>query len=108
MSLKRYSKLMSYEIETTPEFDKWLSKLKDKALRSRIDVRFNRIINGHFGDSQVISSNLFELRFFFGSGYRVYYTIRGGEVVILLCGGDKSSQRKDIEKAQLMIEQLEN
>ncbi len=97
---------MKYEIETTQEFEKWLRKIRDKTILHRLDVRFNRLAKGNFGDSKQIATDLFELRFFFGSGYRVYYTIRNNKVVILLCGGDKSTQRRDIAKAKSLLSQL--
>ena len=97
---------MKYEIETTHEFDKWLKKIKDKRILHRFDVRFNRITKGNFGDAKAVGSNLFELRFFFGSGYRIYYTVRKKKIVFLLCGGDKSSRTKDIAKAKNLLEAL--
>ena len=97
---------MKYEIETTQEFEKWLRKIRDKTILHRFDIRFNRLAKGNFGDAKQIAVDLFELRFFFGSGYRVYYTIKNNKVVILLCGGDKSRQRRDIAKAQSLLSQL--
>lgn len=97
---------MKYEIETTLEFDKWLKKIRDKTILHRFDIRFNRLAKGNFGDVKQIAANLFELRFFFGSGYRIYYTIRNNKIVLLLCGGDKSTQSKDIAKAKRLLSQL--
>ena len=97
---------MKYEIETTRDFDKWLTKIKDKRVLHRFDVRFNRISKGNFGDAKTVGANLFELRFFFGSGYRIYYTVRKKKIVLLLCGGDKSSQSKDIAKAKNLLKLL--
>ena len=97
---------MKYEIETTSDFDKWLNKIRDKTVLHRFDVRFNRIAKGNFGDAKRIDANLFELRFFFGSGYRVYYTIRNNTIVLLLCGGDKSTQSSDITRAKYLLSQL--
>ncbi len=97
---------MKYEIETTLDFDKWLSKIRDKTVLHRFDVRFNRIARGNFGDAKRIGVNLFELRFFFGSGYRVYYTIRNNTIVLLLCGGDKSTQSSDVTRAKYLLSQL--
>ena len=70
-------------------------------------ARLSRIESGNFGDYKQVRTNLFELRFFFSSGLRVYYTIQGAQVVILLVGGDKSTQAKDIEKANDLLEELE-
>lgn len=97
---------MKYEIETTQEFDKWLRNIRDKTVLHRFDIRFNRLAKGNFGDAKQIAADLFELRFFFGSGYRVYYTIKNNKIVILLCGGDKSTQRKDVTKAISLLSQL--
>jgi putative addiction module killer protein len=103
---------MSYVIKTTNIFDKWLAGIKDTMSRARIIKRFDHIEKGNFGDHKGLGSNLFELRFFFGPGYRIYYTIEEGTVgmstvVMLLCGGDKSSQSKDIEKAKAVMVELE-
>ena len=104
LSPNRYNSVMKYELETTQDFDKWLKKIRDKKVLHRFDVRFNRIINGNFGDAKQVATNLFELRFFFGSGYRIYYTIRKKKIILLLCGGDKSSQSKDIAKAKNLLD----
>lgn len=98
---------MKYEIETTNIFDKWLAGIKDRKHRARIISRFDHIQLGNFGDHKVIAENLFELRFFFGPGYRAYYAIMDGTVVLLLCGGDKSTQSKDIDKAKRILIELE-
>ncbi|MBF0259065.1 MAG: type II toxin-antitoxin system RelE/ParE family toxin [Desulfamplus sp.] len=97
---------MKFEIETTNIFDKWFKKLKNAKDRARIMIRFDRIKSGNFGDHKIIQDQLFELRFFFGPGYRIYYTIKDGKVVCLLCGGEKSNQPKDIEKAKSIMEEL--
>ncbi len=103
---------MEYVIETTNIFDKWITGVKDTMSRARIIKRFDHIENGNFGDHKGVGRNLFELRFFFGPGYRIYYTIDEAKVgmsavVLLLCGGDKSSQSKDIEKAKTIMTELE-
>jgi putative addiction module killer protein len=99
--------MMKYEIETTNIFDKWLAGIKDIRNRARIINRFDHIQLGNFGDHKRLGTDLFELRFFFSSGFRVYYTIKNGKVVFLLCGGDKSSQSKDIDKAKAIMAELE-
>jgi len=98
---------MKYEIVTTSIFDKWLTELRDMQFRARIISRFDRIQLGNFGDHKKLDGNLFEMRFFFGPGFRIYYTIKGKKVVFLLCGGDKSTQSKDIKKARVIINELE-
>ena len=98
---------MSFEIISTTTFEKWLKGMKDRSTKNKLLSRLARIENGNFGDCKQLNSNLFELRFFFGSGLRIYYTIRNNKVVLLLVGGDKSSQSKDIEKANQIIGELE-
>ena len=83
-------------------------KSKIKKTRYRLGARFDRIIDGQFGDHKAITQDLFELRFFFGGGLRIYYTVRNGQVVLLLAGGDKDSQAKDIQKATALLEELES
>ena len=73
---------------------------------SRIAVRLDRAEDGNFGDHQSVGKGVSEMRLSFGNAYRIYYTIRGLTVVILLCGGTKSSQKRDIERAQQMAEEL--
>ncbi|NOQ46083.1 MAG: type II toxin-antitoxin system RelE/ParE family toxin [Desulfobulbaceae bacterium] len=97
---------MKYKIESTKQYDKWFAKLKDSLIKIRVLARLSRVENGNFGDFKPLSPSLFELRFFFGSGFRIYYTIKNDSVVILLVGGDKSTQEKDIAKAtELLAEQ---
>lgn len=99
---------MNYTISTTAIFDKWFYKIKDKSVRYRLETRFSRIIKGNFGDTKQLDNSLFELRFFFGGGIRIYYTIKGNKFVLLLCGGDKSSQEDDIQLAKKLLHNLEN
>ena len=98
---------MDYEIHTTNIFDTWLTGVKDTQHRARILSRFDHILQGNIGDHKNLGGNLFELRFFFGPGFRTYYTIKEGRVVFLLCGGDKSTQSKDIRKARTIMDELE-
>ena len=81
--------------------------MRDQVTKRKVLARLERIKNGNFGDYKQISSDLFELRFFFGGGLRIYYTIRDSEIIFLLVGGDKSSQSSDIEKAQKMLNEME-
>jgi putative addiction module killer protein len=80
-------------------FREWIHDLKDRIVAGRIMKRLERIKVGLFGDYQSLGGGLFELRFHFGAGYRVYFGEVGNNIIVLLCGGDKSSQRHDIEKA---------
>ncbi|CAN8141192.1 Addiction module antitoxin RelB [uncultured Thiomicrorhabdus sp.] len=97
---------MKYKILTTAKFDKWFKGIKDKMTRYRLEARINQVARGNFGDCKPIDSNVNELRFFFAGGIRIYYTIRGNEVVLLLNGGDKSTQSKDIATAKDLFKQL--
>ena len=83
---------MNYEIASTDLFDKWLKGLKDRTTRNKVLARIDRIKNGNFGDFKSLGDNLFELRFSFGGGLRIYYTIRNYQVVPLLHGGDKLTE----------------
>lgn len=77
-----------------------LSSLRDPTTRRRILKRLPRLEQGHYGDVKPVGEGVHELRFFFGAGYRVYFGEDGNTIVVLLCGGDKSSQRRDIQQAQ--------
>jgi len=98
---------MTYELKSTELFEKWLAKLKDQSGKIKILARLDRVQNGNFGDCKQIGEELYELRFFFGPGYRVYYTIKRNTVVILLAGGDKATQTQNIEKARILLNELE-
>lgn len=80
-------------------FAEWLLSL-DAETKRRIDVRISRVRSGNFGDHQSMGEGVYELRFFFGSGYRAYYAISERRVVLLLAGGDKKGQSKDIKEAK--------
>ena len=87
-------------VEKTDEYRDWLDRLRDQAGRARILVRVDRLIHGNPGDHRNLPGGVSELRIDFGPGYRVYYTQRREQLLLLLIGGDKSSQVKDIVKAQ--------
>ncbi|MEM9806928.1 MAG: type II toxin-antitoxin system RelE/ParE family toxin [Cyanobacteria bacterium P01_D01_bin.56] len=80
-------------------FDEWFLKL-DRQTQVRVDVRLDRVSLGNFGDHKSVGEGVYELRFFFGPGYRVYYGLIGNQVVLLLTGGAKKKQTKDIKTAQ--------
>ena len=80
-------------------FADWLNCLRDTAARRRILARLRRVQEGHYGDYKPVGAGVNELRFFFGAGYRVYFGEDGDRIVVLLCGGDKGSQRRDIHRA---------
>ncbi len=93
-----------FEIIESATFSKWLSGLKDRQARMRIYVRLDRLSLGNFGDAGPIGEGLSELRIHYGPGYRLYYLQRDTRVV-MLCGGDKSSQPRDIEKAKIIAKE---
>lgn len=84
----------------TEPFTIWLNHLRDAGIRRRILSRLLRLEQGNYGDFKPVGAGVNELRFFFGPGYRVYFGEDGDTVVVLLCGGDKSSQASDIQQAQ--------
>lgn len=89
------------EVLQTDEFVKWLRGLKDASARARILVRIQRLsLTENFGDAKPVGDGVFEMRIDCGPGYRLYYALRGSESVLLLIGGDKSSQQRDIAKAK--------
>ena len=80
-------------------FDRWMKGLKDRRGAARIQLRLDRLALGNPGDAKPVGSGVSELRIDVGPGYRVYYERRGDVLILLLCGGDKSTQKKDIERA---------
>jgi len=88
------------------EFNAWLSALKDKIGRARIIHRIRSAEHGNFGDCEPVGEGVSEMRIHFGPGYRVYYTRRGEVIYLLLLGGDKSSQKRDIKHAIEMARAL--
>ena len=95
-------------IYTTEVFDRWFASLKDKLSARRIQARIDRAEDGHFGDHKSVGEGVLEMRLHHGPGFRVYFMWRGEEILILLAGGDKSSQAKDIETAQQLARQLKD
>jgi len=81
-------------------FTDWLNSLRDPITRRRILKRLLRLEQGHFGDVKPVGDGVNELRFFFGAGYRVYFGEDGDTIIVLLCGGDKGSQSRDIQQAK--------
>lgn len=89
----------------TDEFDKWLHALKDLRAFALIQKRITRVAQGNFGDFKSVGGKVLELRIDYGPGYRVYFFKRGNEYVLLLAGGEKSSQSRDIEIAKTLAKQ---
>jgi putative addiction module killer protein len=81
-------------------FDRWLRKLGDRQAAARVQVRIDRLANGNAGDVKPVGGGISELRINYGPGYRIYYLQEGQRLIVLLCGGDKSTQVRDIRQAQ--------
>jgi putative addiction module killer protein len=96
------------EIRQTELFARWHGALKDARVRGRIADRIDRLAKGNPGDVAPIGEGVSELRLHFGPGYRIYFVRRGELIIILLCGGDKSTQRRDIETAKRLARELED
>lgn len=89
-----------YFIEKTAEFDRWFRKLKDLRAKAKILFRLQKLENeGHFGKYKAVRSGIREMKINYAKGYRIYFKKIEGKIIILLIGGDKSTQKKDIEKA---------
>lgn len=94
------------ELRKTDQYDRWLRDLRDAQARARINARIRRLMDGNPGQHRVLSGGVREMKIDHGPGYRVYYTERGGVLVILLCGGDKSTQQADIDHALRLAHDL--
>ncbi len=94
------------QIKRTDIFSKWFEHLKDRRAKAIIAQRIIRVADGLFGDFKSVGNGISEIRINYGPGYRVYCTIRGNELIILLCGGDKSSQKEDIAYAKRIVEEF--
>lgn len=98
-----------YFIEKTPEFDKWLRKLIDLRAKAKILVRIQKLEKDeHFGDCEPVGDGIRELKINYSKGYRIYFKEIDGKIIILLIGGDKSTQQSDIEKAKEIWNELKN
>jgi len=96
-----------YKIEKTDNFDKWLRKLKDLGAKAKILFRIQKIEkDGHFGDCEPVGDGIRELKIDYAKGYRVYFKESDGKIIILLIGGDKSTQQRDIEKAKEILKRI--
>ena len=94
------------EIRTTANYDRWFSGLRDRKARGRIDVRLRRLADGDPGDFRAVGSGVLELRISYGPGYRIYYAERGEMLIILLAGGSKRTQERDIRMARELAQAL--
>jgi putative addiction module killer protein len=96
-----------FQLQQTEHFAKWLLNLSDVRAKARILARFDSVRLGNVGDVRSVGGGVSEMRIDIGAGYRVYFTRRRRIVLILLCGGDKSTQAKDIARAKLMAQEIE-
>lgn len=96
---------MTNEVRLTPEFSEWLDSLKDQRAAARVTARIERLGYGLIGDAKLFDG-IGELRINYGPGYRVYFCRRGGVVYILLCGGTKRTQSRDIKRAKQMAKEI--
>ena len=94
------------EVRQPPEFSTWLHRLRDANAVSRIVACIRRMEHGNPGDTRSVGEGILEMRIDHAPGYRMYYLPRGGQTVILLCGGDKRTQRQDIKRAQMLAESV--
>src|SRR5580704_9301714 len=98
-------RLMAIELKQTETFRKWRTRLKDERARALIASRLDRLAYGHAGDAEPVGEGISELRIHYGPGYRVYFQRRGGTIVVLLCGGDKSTQARDVRTAKRLAQE---
>lgn len=97
---------MKYQLLVTVEFVKWSRKLKDREAARQIALRLARVRGGNLGDVSPVGEGVSEFRISYGPGYRIYFIKRGREIILLLCGGDKSSQKQDIMKAKKIAREV--
>jgi putative addiction module killer protein len=95
-----------FEVQKTVEFDNWLTALRDQRAVAKIVSRIERLGLGNAGDVKPVGEGISEMRLSFGPGYRIYYKQTGKTIVLILCGGDKSSQDDDIKRAKQIAAQL--
>ena len=88
-----------FTVRRLPEFDKWIAGLRDPTTQKRLLVRLRKAQLGHLGDVKALGGGVYEMREFFGPGWRMYYAKRGDVLIVMLGGGDKSTQSADIEAA---------
>lgn len=95
---------MMIDVKQTEAFRKWRLRLKDDRARALIASRLDRLAFGHAGDVEPVGQGISELRIHYGPGYRIYFQQRGDTIIVLLCGGDKSTQSKDIKAAKRLAD----
>ncbi|MDR2589339.1 MAG: type II toxin-antitoxin system RelE/ParE family toxin [Spirochaetales bacterium] len=95
-----------YDIDTTREFEDWLDGLRDLNAKARVAKRIQIMSTGTLGNTRPLTGGLFEAKIHYGPGYRLYFVTRGKRIIVLLCGGDKSTQKQDIKKAKELAKEL--
>ncbi len=95
------------EIERTDAFVAWFDRLRDEDAKAKIAMRLDRVAAGNLGDVKSVGDGVSEMRIAYGPGYRLYFTWHGQTLIVLLCGGDKSSQRRDIAAAKDLLREIE-
>ena len=95
-----------YEVRQTDEFAEWLQGLADARAKARIAARIQRAAHGDLGDVVSVGEGVLEMRIDYGAGYRVYFVTCKRELIVLLCGGDKSTQKRDIRRAKELAEEV--
>ena len=96
-----------YEVQETAVYAKWFASLRDRAAKARIVTRLLYLGDGNLGDAKSVGDGVHELRLHFGPGYRIYFTRRGERIILLLCGGEKGGQQRDIARAKQIESELE-
>jgi len=96
------------EILKTDIFDKWLKKIKDKKAKAIIQVNINRLMEENIGKARSVSEGVHEKKINYGPGYRLYFINHNQNIIVLLCGGDKSTQQNDIKQAKLISKEINN
>ena len=99
---------MGYTVKLTAEFTRWIRSLNDALTRQRLNKRLRKAQLGNLGDVESVGDGVFEMREHFGPGWRMYYVLRGQTLVVMLCGGEKSSQQADIRRAIAQAKSLED
>jgi putative addiction module killer protein len=95
-----------FEVRQTEEFSRWFAGLRDATAKARILARIRRLSLGNPGDVKPVGAAVSELRIDYGPGYRIYYVRSGSEIVVLVCGGNKSTQDEDIRRAKILAQEL--